>query len=272
MNITVIQPSSGLFNLDLKGVWQYRELLFFLIWRDLKVRYKQAAIGVGWAIIQPLLTMVIFTIIFGQMAKIPSDGIPYPLFSYAALLPWNYFSQALSRSGGSLVGDANLLSKVYFPRLIIPLATVITPLFDFAISFFILLIMMAWYGVMPTWGIIALPFFLLFALMVALAVSLWLAPINVRFRDVGHAIPFLVQIWMYASPIVYPVSLVPEKWRALYGLNPMAGVIEGFRWALLGSKSPNLLLVGVGVLLTSLLLLAGVVFFKWMERTFADII
>jgi lipopolysaccharide transport system permease protein len=272
MDVTVIQPSRGLFNLDLKGVWQYRELLFFLVWRDLKVRYKQAAIGVGWAIIQPLLTMIIFTIIFGEMAKIPSDGIPYPIFSYAALLPWNYFAQALTRSSASLVGDSNLLRKVYFPRLIIPLATVVTPLFDFAISFLILLVMMAWYGVAPTWGIAALPVFLLFALMVALAVSLWLGPINVRYRDVGYAIPFLVQIWMYASPIVYPVSLVPEKWRVLYGLNPMAGVIEGFRWALLGSKSPNLLLVSVSVLFTLLLLLAGVVFFKRMERTFADII
>lgn len=272
MNVTVIQPSSGLFKLDLKGVWRYRELLFFLVWRDLKVRYKQAAIGVGWAIIQPLMTMLIFTVVFGKMAKIPSDGIPYPIFSYAALLPWNYFAQALSRSGASLVGDSNLLSKVYFPRLIIPLATVITPLFDFAISFFILLIMMTWYGVTPTWGIIAMPFFLLLALMVALSVSLWLAPLNVRFRDVGYAIPFLIQIWMYASPIVYPVSLVPEQWRLLYGLNPMAGVIEGFRWALLGSKSPNLLLVGVSILLTSFLILAGVIFFKRMERTFADVI
>jgi lipopolysaccharide transport system permease protein len=272
MNVTVIQASRGLFKIDLEGVWQYRELLFFLVWRDLKVRYKQAAIGVGWAIIQPLLTMVIFTIIFGTLAKIPSDGIPYPIFSYAALLPWNYFSQALTRSGMSLVGDSNLLRKVYFPRLIIPFATVITPLFDFVISFFILLIMMAWYGVTPTWGIIAMPIFLLCALMLALAISLWLAPLNVRFRDVGYVIPFMVQIWMYASPIVYPVSLVPEKWRFLYGLNPMAGVIEGFRWALLGSKSPNLLLVGISILLTILLMLGGVVFFKRMERTFADVI
>src|SRR5262245_58799875 len=233
-----IQASKGLFHLDLKDVWRYRELLYFLIWRDVKVRYKQTAIGVGWAILQPLMTMVIFTIIFGSFAKIPSDGLPYSIFAYTALLPWNYFAQAISRSGVSLVGSASLITKVYFPRLIVPISAAVAPLVDFAVAFAILLAMMAWFGIAPTWGMLALPLFLLLALATGLAVGLWLSALNVRYRDVGYTIPFLIQFWMYASPVAYPVSLVPEKWRLLYSLNPMAGVIESFRWALLGKESP----------------------------------
>src|SRR5712691_6317327 len=205
----VIQPSRGLLHLDLGAVWQYRELLYFLIWRDVKVRYKQTVIGVGWAIIQPVMSMVIFTVIFGNFARIPSDGLPYPLFAYAAILPWSYFSQAIARSGASLVGDANLISKVFFPRVIVPLSSALAPLVDFALAFVVLLGMMAWFGIPPTPAVIAVPL-----------------------------LPFLVQLWMFASPVVYPLSLVPQKWRFLCSLNPMAGVIEVFRWALWGKASP----------------------------------
>ena len=241
----VIQPGEGLFSLDLGAVWRYRELLYFLVWRDVQVRYKQTVIGIGWAILQPLLAMVIFTVIFGNFAQIPSDGLPYPIFAYTALLPWTYFAQALSRSGTSLVGNANLITKVYFPRLLIPLASVLAPAVDFLLSFLILLGLMAWFGVVPTWGVLALPLFLLLAVMTALAVVLWLAPLNVQYRDVGYTIPFLIQVWMYASPVAYPVSIVPEQWRLLYSLNPMVGVIEGFRWALLGKASPDYMAMAV---------------------------
>ena len=202
----------------------------------MKVRYKQTVIGTGWVILQPLLTMMIFTVVFSYMAKIPSDGLPYPIFAYTALLPWTYFAQAMGRSGAGLVGNANLISKVYFPRLIIPFAAVVTPAVDFLLSFVILLGLMVWYGITPTWGVLFLPLFLLLALMTALAVALWLSPLHVRYRDVGYIIPFMAQFWMYASPVIYPVSLVPERWRLLYSLNPMVGVIEGFRWALLGKE------------------------------------
>jgi len=268
----VIKPSRGLFNLDLAAVWEFREILYFLVWRDVKVRYKQTIIGVAWAILQPLMTMMIFTVIFGNFAKMPSDGLPYSIFAYAALLPWNYFSQAISRSGLSLVGEANLLMKVYFPRLIIPLASVVAPLIDFFVSFLVLLVMIAWFGIAPGWNVLCLPVFLLLALMTALAVGLWLSPLNVRYRDIGHTIPFLIQFWLYASPVAYPVSLVPEKWRLLYSLNPMAGVIEGFRWALLGKQSPAFGVIAVSAAMVVALLLGGIVFFKRMERTFADLV
>ena len=267
-----IAPSTGWVSLKLYELWEYRELLYFLVWREVKVRYKQTAIGAAWAIFQPLMTMVIFTIVFGNFAKIPSDGLPYSIFAYTALLPWTYFSQALSRSSASLVGNANLLTKVYFPRLIIPLAGVAAPAVDFVFSFVILLGLMLWYGVAPTWGVFALPFFLMLALTTALAVSLWLAPLNVKYRDVGHTLPFLVQFWMYASPVAYPVSLVPEKWRLLYSLNPMAGVIEGFRWALLGRASPDFAVMAVSTGVILVLLFGGIVYFKRMEKTFADIV
>ncbi len=268
----VIEPRRGLFDLDLGSLWEYRELLYFLVWRDVKVRYKQTVVGAGWVILQPLLTMMIFTIIFSYLAKIPSDGLPYPIFAYTALLPWNYFSQALSRGGGGLVGSANLISKVYFPRLIIPLASVVTPLVDFLLSFWILIGMMIWFGISPSWGALALPLFLLLALMTALAVSLFLSALNVKYRDVGHIIPFVAQFWMYASPVIYPVSLVPEKWRLLYSLNPMVGVIEGFRWALLGTQGPDFSVMVVSAVVVLALSFGGIVYFKQMERTFADVI
>jgi lipopolysaccharide transport system permease protein len=216
--------------------------------------------------------MVIFTIVFGNFAKIPSDGLPYPVFAYTALLPWTYFAQAIGRSGVSVVGSANLISKVYFPRLIIPLSAAVAPLVDFAIAFVILLVMMAWFGIEPTWGVLALPLFLLMALATALAVGLWLSALNVRYRDVGYIIPFLIQIWMYASPVVYPVSLVPEKWRLLYSLNPMAGVIEGFRWAVLNKELPDFEVIAASAIIVMMLLFGGLIYFRRMERTFADIV
>jgi homopolymeric O-antigen transport system permease protein len=268
----IIQRHTGLFHLDLTTVWHYRELLYFLIWRDVKVRYKQTLIGAGWAILQPLMTMVIFTIVFGNFAKIPSDGVPYPIFAYTALLPWNFFAQALSRSGNSLVGSANLITKVYFPRLIMPLAAAVAPIVDFAIALVILLGMMIWFGIVPTWGILALPLFLFLSLVTALSVGLWLSALHVRYRDVGYIIPFLIQFWMYASPVVYPVSLVPEKWRLLYSLNPIVGVIEGFRWALLNTGNPDFGTMAVSGVTVIGLLLGGVVYFGQMERTFADVV
>jgi lipopolysaccharide transport system permease protein len=268
----VVEPSTGLLDLELKTLWLYRELLYFLVWREVKVRYKQTGLGIAWAVLQPLMTMAIFTVIFGLFVKVPSDGLPYPLFVLAALLPWTYFSEALSRSSVSLVGDAQLIRKVYFPRLIMPLAAVVSPAVDCLLSFLLLLVLMAWYGFSPTWGLIMLPVFLVLGLVTALAVGLWLSALNVRYRDVRHTIPFLTQCWLYASPVAYPVSVVPEGWRTLYALNPMVGVIEGFRWALLGQASPN-----VNVMLASLiavigLLVGGLLFFHRMEQTFADVI
>jgi len=268
----VIEPTRGLFDLDLRAVWEYRELLYFLVWRDVKVRYKQTAIGVAWVVLQPLLTMMVFAVVFGYLARIPSDGLPYPLFAFTALLPWTYFSQALTRGGSGLVGNANLISKVYFPRLIIPLSAVVAPAVDFLLCIVILLGLMVWYGVAPTWGVLALPLFLLLALMTALAVALLLSPLHVNYRDVGHVIPFLTQFWMFASPVIYPVSLIPEQWRLLYSLNPMVGVIEGFRWALLGKESPDFKVMAVSTIVVLALLLGGVVYFKRMERTFADVV
>jgi lipopolysaccharide transport system permease protein len=268
----IIQPGRGLFHLDLEAIWHYRELLYFLIWRDVKVRYKQTAIGAGWAIFQPLMTMIIFTVVFGNFAKIPSDGLPYPIFTYTALLPWHYFAQAISRSGVSLAGSANLISKVYFPRVIIPLSAAVAPLVDFAIAFAILLVMMAWFGIAPTVGVLALPLFLLLALATALAVGLWLTALDVRYRDVGYTIPFLVQVWMYASPVAYAVSLVPERWRLLYSLNPLVGVIEGFRWALLGKGNPDFGVMTASAVMVMALLSGGIIYFRRMERTFADVV
>jgi lipopolysaccharide transport system permease protein len=268
--VIIIQPKRSLFDLDLRAVWQSRELLYFLVWRDVRVRYKQTLIGVGWVILQPLLTMMIFTVVFGRLAKIPSDGVPYAVFVYTALVPWSYFAHAIGRSGASLVGNTHLITKVYFPRLIIPLASVLTPVVDFLLSFVLLLFLGAWYGIAPTWGVLTLPLFLLLALMTALAVTLFLSALNVRYRDIGYVIPFLIQFWMFASPVVYPLSLVPKKWQILYSLNPMAGVIEGFRWALLGKESPALGVIAVSATVVVALLVGGIVFFKRMERTFAD--
>ena len=271
-NTIVVEPGRGLLHLDLKAVWQYRELLYFLIWRGVKVRYKQTVIGAGWAILQPLLTMAIFTLVFGNFAKVPSDGLPYPLFAFAALLPWNYFSQAITGGSTGLVTSSNLITKVYFPRLIIVLAAVATPVVDFLLSFLVLIAMMVWFGVAPTWGVLALPLFVLLAVATALAVGLWLSPLNVKYRDVGYTVPFLTQFWMYASPVAYPVSVVPQKWRLVYSLNPMVGVIEGFRWALLGKQRPDFAVMAVSTTIVILLLATGVIFFKRMERAFADVI
>ncbi|MBN1122988.1 MAG: ABC transporter permease [Anaerolineae bacterium] len=270
--ITVIEPSRGWLRVNFRELWDYRELLFFLSWRDISVRYKQTVMGMAWAIIQPLLSMVIFSIFFGNLAKIPSDDVPYPIFSYAALLPWQYFSSAMSASGRSMVGSGKLLTKVYFPRLIIPLAAVLPPIVDFAIAFVILIGLMIFYGVAITWRLLWLPLFLLLALATALGVGLWLSAMNVRYRDIGYVIPFLAQFWMYASPVVYPTSMLPERYQLLYGLNPMTGVIEGFRWALLGTNTPPgpITLVSAGVVV--LLIISGMMYFRRMEDSFADII
>jgi len=270
--VLVIQPGRAWFRLDLAALWEYRELLYFLVWRDLRVRYKQTAIGATWALLQPLMTMMIFTVIFGHFARIPSDGLPYPIFAYTALLPWTYFASALNRSSTSVVAEAHLISKVYFPRTLLPLAGTLSGIVDFALAFVLLLGLMTWYGISPTWGLLVLPLFLLLALAMALAVGLWCSALNVRYRDVALTIPFLTQCWMYASPVAYPVSLVPENWRFLYSLNPMAGVVEGFRWALLGKQGPDFVVMAVSAVVVALLLVGGLVFFKHMERTFVDVV
>ena len=266
----LIRPRRDLFHLDLQSIWIYRELLYFLIWRDLKVRYRQTAIGAGWVLLQPLLTTLIFTVIFGQFAKVPSDGVPYPAFSLAALIPWTLFANSLSRASESVTGSASLVTKVYFPRLILPLSGVLSPLADFAITLFILFALMIWYGIAPTIGVLVLPVFVLLSVLTALAVGVWLAALNVKYRDVRHTIPFLTQCWMFASPVAYPVSIIPAKWRLLYGLNPMAGVIEGFRWALLGKQSPDFRLISVSTVVLLGLLAGGIIYFRQMEAKFAD--
>ena len=268
----VIQPRRHLFALDINAIWEYRELLYFLIWRDLKVRYRQSVIGVGWVILQPLMTMVVFTAVFGKFVGVPSDGLPYPIFIFSALLPWTLFANSLTRGSASVVGNTQLVSKIYFPRLILPLSGVLSPVADFAVAFVILIGMMVWFGISPTWGILALPLLVLLAILTALAIGLWLSALNVRYRDVGHAVPFLVQIWMFITPVTYPVSLVPEKWRLLYSLNPMAGVIEGFRWALLGQQSPDFAVITASAVMMFTLLVTGIVYFRYTERTFADVI
>lgn len=270
---TVYEPTNGLISLNLRELWVYRELLYFLTWRDIMVRYKQAILGVAWAILQPLLTMVIFSVIFGQLAKLPSDGIPYPVFSYVALLPWNLFAGSLTRAGVSLVGNANLITKVYFPRLIIPISAVAAGLVDFVIAFVILVGLMLFYGIIPTWNVLWLPLFILSTLITSLAVSLWLSALNVQYRDVQYAIPFLVQAWMYASPVAYSAGLIPSSgiWRIIYGLNPMAGVIQGFRWALLNGNPPDKLMFASTVMVFALFL-SGLVYFKKMEKSFADVV
>jgi len=270
--VTIIEPSRGWLSLNLRELWEYRDLLFFLAWRDISVRYKQTVLGAAWAIIQPFFSMVVFSLFFGRLAKIPSEGVPYPIFSYAALLPWHYFATAMASSSDSLIGSQNLLTKVYFPRLVIPLASVIPAMVDFAIAFVVLLGMMLFYRIVPTWNIVWLPAFLLLALVTALGVGLWLSAMNVKYRDIRYAVPFLVQFWMFASPVTYPSSLVPETWRALYGLNPMAGVIEGFRWALLGTQTAPGPMTAVSALAALLLLLSGAFYFRRMEKTFADVV
>jgi lipopolysaccharide transport system permease protein len=268
----VIEGGKTSLGRELRSLWEFRELLYFMVWRDVKTRYKQTVLGVGWAVLQPVLTSAIFTVIFAYFARMPSEGVPYALFAFCALLPWAYFSQALARASTGLVTNANLISKVYFPRLILPLSATATPLVDLALTFPVLAAMLAWYQVAPTTALAWLPVFILMAMVAAIAVSLWLSALNVKYRDVSHLIPFLVQIWMYASPVVYPVSLVPERWRALYGLNPMVTVVEGFRWSLLGTPPPDLTLALAGTAATLLTLAGGLWYFRSTERTFADVI
>lgn len=270
---SVIRPPQGWQALDLREIWHYRELLYFLAWRDIKVRYKQTAIGVAWVVLQPFLTMVIFSLIFGQLMQVSTNGEePYPVFAFVALLPWTLFASALSRSGQSLVADANLISKVYFPRLILPFAAVLSTLVDFVISFVILLAMLVFYRIVPGTAVLALPFLLLLAFLTALSFGLWLSALNVKYRDFGYVIPFLIQFWLFLTPVAYPSTLIPEPWRLLYSLNPMAGVVEGFRWALLGQQS----LPGMPIFLSSIVVLllfsGGLFYFRRMEFEFADVV
>jgi len=274
--ITYLKPAKGLAALNLKDLWDYRELIYFLTWRDLKVRYKQTLLGFTWVLLQPVINMVVFTILFGQLLNVPTGGIPYPIFSFAALLPWLYFASSLSRSSTTLVGSANLISKVFFPRMVIPIAGVLSGLVDFLVSLIVLVGMMLFYKIIPTWNLFLMPLFLLLALLTALGFGLWLSALNVRFRDVNHLVPFIIEIWKYATPVIYGSTLIPEKFRFLLGLNPMTGVVEGFRWAILGSKyvenfNPGPLFI-VSISITLLVLISGVIFFRNTERTFADII
>ncbi len=267
----VIRPSSGWVPINFRDLWAYRELLYFLTWREIKVRYKQTALGFAWAVIQPVFMMIVFTLFFGTLAKIPSEGIPYPLFNYAALLPWTLFAEGITRSSNSLVQDANLVKKVYFPRLVMPLSGILSPLVDFAIAFTILVGMMFYFGYAPTVNVLWLPAFIVLALMTSLGVGLWLSAINVKYRDVRYVIPFLIQLWLFASPVVYSSSLLPERFQAIYGLNPMSGVIEGFRWSLLGTEPPGSL-IAVSVIIVIVILISGVFYFRRSEKTFADVI
>lgn len=268
----IIRPAQGWASLGLREVWAYRELLYFLTWRDIKVRYKQTVLGAAWAIIQPFFIMIVFSLFFGRLAGIPSDGIPYPVFIFCALLPWQLFAQALNESSNSLVANERLITKVYFPRLVIPISAVLGGLVDFAIAFVVLLLMMAYYGIVPRMAVLTLPLFILLTVLTALGVGLWLSALNVQYRDVRYTLSFLTQLWMFATPVAYPSSIVPEKWRALYGLNPMAGVVEGFRWALLGKKEAPGPLLAVSVATVVLILIGGLFYFRRMEETFADIV
>jgi len=270
--ITRIGPSKGWVSLKLRELFEYRELLYFLVWRDIKVRYKQTALGASWAIIQPFFTMVVFSLFFGRLAKVPSDGVPYPIFSFAALVPWTFFATSLINSSNSLVGSANLIKKVYFPRLAIPIATVLSGLVDFAIAFVMLIGMMLWYGIPLTVHTLWLPLFLLLAVATSLGVGLWLSAMNVEYRDVKYVVPFLTQFWMLATPVAYPSSLLSGKWRAVYALNPMVGVVEGFRWSLLGTKTNLGPIILVSSVTAAVILISGAFYFRRMERTFADVV
>jgi lipopolysaccharide transport system permease protein len=266
------EASNGWALPKLRELWEFRELLYFFAWRDIKVRYKQTVMGVLWAIIQPFMTMVIFSLFFGRLANIPSEGVPYPVFSYTALVPWTFFSNALSQASNSLVINANMIKKIYFPRLALPIATVLAGVIDFVLAFVVLLGIMLYYGLVPTVNIIWLPFFVLLALVTSLGVSLWLAAMNVQFRDVHYTIPFLTQAWLFVTPIAYPSSLLPESWRTIYGLNPMAGVVEGFRWALLGTGTAPGKMIIVSSAVALALFVSGAFYFRRMEQSFADVL
>jgi len=267
-----IAPPRGWLELNLREIWEYRELLYFFVWRDLKIRYKQTAIGAAWAVLQPFLTMIVFSLFFGALAGIPSHGVPYPIFYFSALLPWMYFAGALQNATNTVVEQQRVITKVYFPRLVLPLAAVLSGLVDLAIGFVVFLGMMLYYGMTPQAIILLLPGFLLLGVLTALGVGLWLSALNAIYRDVRYVLPFLIQFWMFASPVAYPSSLVPERWRWLYGLNPMAGVIEGFRWALTGQGQPPNLLLAASAAAVVLLVAGGVVYFQKMETTFADVV
>jgi len=276
--VIILKPTHGWSALNLGDLWHYRELIYFLIWRDIKVRYKQTALGAAWAIIQPFFTMVVFTIFFGKLAKVPSDNVPYPIFSYTALLPWGLFAKSLSDAGRSMVANRSMITKVYFPRLVIPIASVLSGLVDFAIAFIVLIGMMIYYSFTGqfqfefSWALLTLPFFLLLALITALGVGLWLSALNVIYRDINYILPFLTQFWLFITPIAYPSSMIPEKWQMVYALNPMAGVVEGFRWALLGVDTAPGLMLAVSTTIAMLLLVSGLFYFRRMERTFADMV
>jgi lipopolysaccharide transport system permease protein len=272
LQILHIRPSSGWVSLKLDELWQYRELLYFLVWRDIKVRYKQTSLGAAWAIIQPFFTMVVFSLFFGKLAKVPSDGIPYPIFSFTALVPWSFFAGGLTQASNSLVGSANLITKVYFPRLTIPIATVLSGIVDFALAFVILLGMMWYYGIFPTWRVLWLPLFLLLAFVISLGVGLWLSALNVQYRDVRYVVPFITQLWLFATPAAYPSSMLPEPWRTIFGLNPMVGVVEGFRWALLRSNNAPKPIIVVSSLAAIIILVTGAFYFRRTEKTFADLV
>jgi lipopolysaccharide transport system permease protein len=270
--IIFIKPTKGWGSLNLRELWLYRELVYFLTWRDLKVRYKQTALGAGWAILQPVLSMIVFSIFFGGLLNVPSEGVPYPIFSYAALLPWGVFAKALNDTGHSLVSNRAMLTKIYFPRMIIPLASVFSSLADFLIAFVVMLGLMLYYRIAPTSNIWTLPFFLLLAVITALGVGLWLSAMNVLYRDIGYMIPYITQLWFYLTPIVYPASKVPEQWQFIYALNPMVGVVEGFRWALLGTADAPNSMIAVSATIALIIFISGMFYFRRMERTFADMV
>jgi len=271
-SVIYLRPSKGWVSLRIDELWRYRELLYFLIWRDIKVRYKQTVLGASWAIIQPFFTMVVFSLFFGRLAQIPSDGVPYPIFAFAALVPWTFFANGLGQSADSLVGSQQLIKKVYFPRLAIPVATVLAGIVDFGLAFLMLLGMMMFYGVALTANVIWLAPLLLLALITSLGVGLWFSALNVRYRDVRYVVPFLVQIWLFATPIAYPSSLLDEQWRIVYALNPMVGVVEGFRWALLGTETAPGPMILVSSIVAVAILVGGAFYFRRMEQTFADVV
>ncbi len=268
-----IKPTTGLAALNLKDLWQFRELVLFMIWRDIKVRYKQTLLGAAWAVIQPVMTMLVFNFLFGSVAKVPTDGIPYPIFSFTALLPWGLFTTALNAASRSLTSNHNMITKTYFPRLVLPIASVLGGLVDFAIAFVILIGMMFYYNVTPGWNALwALPVFLLLSIITALGVALWLSAINVQYRDVGYALPFITQFWLFITPVAYSSKVISDKWQLVYSLNPMAGVVNGFRWSLLNSGNSPDLSVAVSAGIALLVLVTGLIYFRNMERTFADTI
>jgi lipopolysaccharide transport system permease protein len=267
-----ITPPTRWWVLPFSELWAYRELIYFFVWRDIKVRYKQTAIGAAWAVLQPLLTMLVFSLFFGRLAHLPSEGLPYPIFYYSALLPWMYFASALQSSTTTIVENQRLVTKVYFPRLALPLSAVLSGLVDFGVSFLMFIVLMVYYRIHLTWAILMFPVFLLLAVLTALGVGLWLAALNAIYRDVRYVVPFLVQFWIIASPVAYPSSLVPIKWRWLYGLNPMAGVIEGFRWSLAGAGTPPGRLVLASSVMVVLVLVSGIAYFQKMETTIADVV